>query len=67
MVVASDAKVLFRARLEPDAPSPPIDLPITLQPGANHFRFTTNRPAVAASGGDPRKLAFVLEDFRISR
>ncbi len=41
---------------------PPIAL--TLQPGDNVLRFTTDRPAQQASASNPRRVAFLIRNFR---
>jgi len=43
-----------------------VELPaITLQPGENRFLFTSDRPAVQLSSGDPRPLAFCLKNLAV--
>jgi len=40
-------------------------LAVTLQPGDNVLRFTTNRPAEQASWNDQRQVAFLIRNFRV--
>jgi glycosyltransferase involved in cell wall biosynthesis len=47
-------------------PPQPVDLVLTLAPGANELRFATDVPADSPSDKDSRKLAFMLRDLNIS-
>jgi hypothetical protein len=56
---------IHQTSLLPSRPQP-VDVVLTLVPGANELRFATDVPPDSPSDKDSRKLAFMLRDFNIS-
>ena len=63
--VLSGAETLARAVLDKTNPFGSIEFTTTLQPGPNRLHFRTDAPGAVPGNGDPRSLAFRIQNFRL--
>jgi hypothetical protein len=60
------AQRIYQTSLTLEAVPRSVEVTVTLAPGENELRFSTDVPADFPSNGDPRKLAFTVGDFNVS-
>ena len=59
------SKKVYDDKLEPGVAANPVDVIFVLSPGKNILRFKSSVAGITPGTGDPRKLAFALDDFRL--
>lgn len=57
---------VFSCTLDSDTLRVPVHLQLSLQPGEQDLRFETDPPGEKAGNGDPRQLAFRIDNFKVS-
>jgi hypothetical protein len=63
--IYAGSKKIFSASIDPDHPPEPLDIILSLRPGANELSFRTDRPGELPGNSDLRKLAINLRDFKV--
>lgn len=64
--ISSASQKLHTQSLVANETSASVELTVTLSPGKNEIRFTTDTPADLPGNGDPRMMAFNIKNFRIA-